>query len=212
MSLDDIAKATRSELIAAWHYPIPWEDIATAGGVISGNYTIANNTSQTLGPKKINGNLTVNGTIKLAGPIWVNGNVTFGVGSSLLVDASTGVNGAVMIADATGNTANAGTIYLANNMVIAGNGSPGSYPMVLSTNTGANALSMNNNATSIILYAAYGTVSINNNAVANQVTAFNLNMANNTTVNYVSGLQSQSFSNGPGGSWVVIPGSYVIVK
>ena len=183
-----------------------WEAIAESGGTIQGDYSISG--TQILGPKKINGNLTVNGTLYMTGPIWVVGNVTFANNSGLIVHASTGANGAVIIADSPGNETTRGIVTLSNNMTIAGNGNAGSYPMVLSTNSGSSAISMNNNATSVILYAPNGTVTVSNNAAANQITAKTLNLSNGVSINYVNGLQSQSFSNGPGGSWVYIPGSY----
>lgn len=187
-----------------------WEATAAAGGIINGNYTV--NGTQLLGPKQINGDLTVNGTLYLTGPLWVKGNITFANNSGLIVHSSTGTNGAVIIADSPGNEPTKGIVDMSNNMTIAGNGSSGSYPMVLSTNTGSLAITMSNNSTSVILYAPNGTILINNNATANQVTAKTLNLSNNTTVNYVNGLQSQSFSNGPGGSWTYVPGTYSIVK
>ncbi len=83
--------------------------------------------------------------------------------------------------------------------------------MVLSTNTGSSAIALNNNASGVILYAPNGTITVSNNAAANQITAKTLNLSNNTTINYVNGLQSVSFSNGPGGSWTFVPGTYAIV-
>lgn len=187
-----------------------WEDAAASGGLISGNYAV--NGTELLGPIAIDGDLSVNGTLYLTGPVWVKGNITFGVNSSLIVHSSTGNNGAVIIADRPGSESTKGIVTLSNNMTIAGNGSAGSYPMILSTNSGNQAIDMNNNSTSVILYAPNGTVTVSNNAVANQITAYQLHLNNNTTVNYVNGLQSQSFSNGPGGSWAFVPGTYVIVR
>lgn len=189
-----------------------WKEIAEAGGVISGNYTI--NNSQTLGPKKIDGDLTVGigGTISLSGPVWVKGNITFSNNSTLKVDASTGTSSAIILADYPGSESTKGTIYLSNNMTITGNGSANTYPMALSTNTGANAISLNNNASGVILYASQGTINVANNGAANQITAYKLVLNNNVVVNYINGLQNGSFSNGPGGSWAVIPGTYVITK
>lgn len=187
-----------------------WEAIAAAGGTIAGPYTLTG--TQLVGPKKIDGDMTVNGTLYLTGPVWVKGNVTFANNSGLIVHASTGTNGAIIIGDSPGNEATKGQMNLSNNMSISGNGNAGSYPMVLSTNSGTNAITLSNNATSVILYASQGTINVVNNAIANQITAYALNMSNNTTVNYVNGLQSQSFSNGPGGSWSFVPGTYSIVK
>jgi len=187
-----------------------WETIAIGGGVLAGPYIIEN--TQTLGPKKINGDLTVGngGVLILSGPVWVNGNVEFSNNAHLSVSPTTGNSGAIIIADATGNTAVKGTVSLSNNVEIGGNGNANSFPMVISTNTGSNAMFLENNADSIILYAPYGTVTVSNNAGANQITAKLLNLLNNATISYVSGLQNTSFSNGPGGSWTVVPGTYVI--
>lgn len=189
-----------------------WETAAAAGGVIQGPY--APSGTVTLGPKEINGDLSVTNGAKLilSGPVWVNGNVDFSNNAFLLVSPSTGTSGAMIIADATGNTAIKGTVNLSNNVTINGNGSPNSFPMIISTNTGAHAINMSNNASSIILYAPYGTIDVNNNANANQITANLLHMEENSTISYVSGLQNMSFSNGPGGSWGVMPGTYAITQ
>lgn len=191
---------------------IEWEDIALAGGTLAGPYSIPNNASQTLGPIKINGNLTVNGNLYVSGPIWVHGNVVFGVNSKLIVAGGTGNNGAVLIGDVPTASSTQGTIFLSNNMVVSGNGNPGSFPMVISTNTGANAITLNNNAAGIVLYAARGTLNISNNGGGSQLTAYRIILGNSSTINYVSGLQSASFSNGPGGSWQFVPGSYTVVR
>lgn len=189
-----------------------WEAIALAGGTIAGPY--APSGTVTLGPKKINGDLSIqNGaTLILTGPLWVNGNVLFSNNATLRVSSSAGSNGAVIIADAVGNTAVKGTVVLSNNVTISGNGSANSFPMIISTNTGTHAVDLSNNASSVILYAPYGSVDIENGASANQVTARKLELENNSSITYVNGLQNASFSNGPGGSWTVVPGSYAIVQ
>ena len=185
-----------------------WEVAAADGGVTTGPYTVSG--SQTLGPQEIDGNLTVGigSTLTLSGVVWVKGNVTFDNNSALTVSPTTGNEGAIIIADDPGSEATEGTVTLANNMSVSGNGSAGSYPMILSTNSGPTAIAVNNNSSSVILYASNGTVSVSNNGGANEITAYRLSLGNNATVTYISGLQSQSFSNGPGGSWAVIPHTY----
>lgn len=189
-----------------------WETIAAAGGTRSGDYSVSGTVS--LGPKKIDGNLTItnNAKIKMTGPIWVNGNVDIENNGTLTIDASLGNNGTMLIADATGYTATKGTVLISNNGILSGNGNAGSYPMIISTNTGSNAISLSNNGASVIFYAPYGWVSLNNNASGNQITAYGMSLGNNTTVDYVTGLQNQNFSEGPGGSWEVVAGSYVITQ
>ncbi len=187
-----------------------WESVATEGGVIPGPYTVSG--FKTLGPQEINGNLTVNGTLALSGIVWVNGNIIFENNAGLTVSSTTGNEGAILIADVHGGEATGGTVNLSNNVNVSGNGSPGSYPMILSTNSGSAAISINNNANGVILYASRGTVSVSNNAGANEVTAYRLSLSENATVTYLSGLQSSSFSNGPGGSWAIIPHTYSISR
>ncbi len=187
-----------------------WESIAAEGGIIAGPYTVSG--SKTLGPKEINGNLTVNGTLALSGIVWVNGNITFNNNSELTVSPTTGNEGAILIADVPGSEATEGIVSLSNNVSVSGNGSSGSYPMILSTNSGSTAISINNNANGVILYASNGTVSVSNNSGANEVTAYRLSLSENATVTYLSGLQSSSFSNGPGGSWAIVPHTYSISR
>ncbi|MFH1178531.1 MAG: hypothetical protein V1711_02300 [bacterium] len=187
-----------------------WETFAATGNVINGNYIL--NGTQTLGPTVINGNLTVNDTLKLSGIVWVKGNIVFANNSHLTISSVTGNDGAILIADVPGSESTKGTVILSNNMNISGNGSIGSYPMILSTNSGSAAISLSNNADSVILYASRGTISVSNNASANQITAHRVSLSNGATIDYVSGLQNQSFSNGPGGSWAVVPRTYSISR
>lgn len=207
-----VAPATPAPLPISDAQIADWEAIAVAGGTIAGPYTPSG--TITIGPKKIDGDLTITNSAKLilSGPLWVNGNVTFSNSAILTVSPSTGTSGAIIIADATGNTAAKGTINLSNNVTISGNGSANSFPMAISTKTGSNAIELSNNADSIVLYAPYGNVEVENGASANQVTAYKLELSNNSRINYVSGLQSTSFSNGPGGSWSVVPGTYAIIQ
>ncbi len=189
-----------------------WEATAAGGGVITGPYTVSG--TQTMGPKKIEGNLTVtNGAaLVLSGPVWVNGNVTISNNASLLVSPATGSSGAILIADKTGGAATGGGVVLSNNISASGNGTTGSFPMIISMNTGNMAISISNNAASVILYAPHGGVDVSNGASANEITAKSLALHNNSSVNYQSGLQSASFSNGPGGSWTVVRGTYAITR
>ena len=189
-----------------------WEAAALAGGVIAGPYSWSG--SRTLGPNKIDGDLTVtNGSsLILAGPVWVNGNISLSNNASLSVSPSIGASGTVLIADATNATTTRGRVSISNNVTVEGNGSAGSFPMMISTNTGNEAIEMSNNASSVILYAPYGGIEVSNGTTANQITARRLELQNNAVVTYLSGLQSASFSSGPGGSWAILPGTYAILQ
>lgn len=189
-----------------------WETAAASGGTI-GTYSLNNGATSTIGPIVIDGNLTINnGSILIIkGPIWVKGNVDLNNNSKILVDGSLGDNGTVLIADKPGSTTTTGKITLNNNAVGAGNGQPNSALLFISTYNGASdAIVINNNASSSVFFAPYGTINVNNNADMWELTGYRITLNNNATVNYQSGLQNATFSNGPGGSWIYQVGSYAV--
>ncbi len=188
-----------------------WENTAQSGSLISNNYTI--NGTAKLGPAKIDGDLTVNGTLYLTGPVWVNGNINLSENSIVRVDASLGNYGTVLMADYRSNPTVKGIVNSDNNVTIAGNGQAGSYPLILSTYSGGDAIvNLSNNVVGAIFYAASGGIDVRNNATANQLTGYSIHLKNNAAVNYASGLQNSLFSNGPGGSWVYKAGTFTITK
>ncbi len=180
-----------------------WKSVASSASTYTGNYTVSG--TQTFGPKKIVGNLTITNGAKLymTGPIWVTGNITVSNNGWLKVDTSLGATGTVAIAD--------GNIDVSNNGVASGNNFAGSYALMISTNTGGSAISLGNNSAGAIYYAANGTVQVSNNAGAYQVTGYAISLSNNSTITYQSGLASSTFSNGPGGSWAKVDGTYIII-
>ncbi len=190
-----------------------WKSAAENGGTYNGNYTLTNGQTATIGPLRINGNLTLdnNVTLYLTGPIWVNGNITISNNSIIRIDASLGSAGVAIVADSLTNPATAGLVNIGNNADIVGNNNPGSYPLVLSTSTSNSAITLSNNTAGAIYYAANGTVQVANNAGAYQLTGYGISLSNNSTITYQSGLANVTFSNGPGGSWAKVDGSYIIL-
>lgn len=188
-----------------------WKDVATSGGTNSGDYSVSG--TQTFGPRKIDGDLTVtNGaTLYVTGPIWVTGNIDVSNNGSVRVHSSLGNAGTVLLADSPTNPSTEGKFSVSNNGVLAGNNNPGSYMLAIATNTSTQAMNIANNASGAIYYAANGTVSVSNNAGGSQVTGYAINLSNNSTITYSIGLASADFSNGPGGAWAIVPGSYVIL-
>ncbi len=189
-----------------------WEQAAESGGVIAGPHTISG--TQNLGPIKIDGNLTLsNGsTLYLTGPVWVKGNIVMNNNTSVIVHSSLGNSGTVLLADNPSNPSSSGIVTVSNNTIIAGNGNPNSFPLVLTTSANqTGAMYINNNSAGAIYYASNGSIEVANNAGGNQMTGYKIRLSNNATVNYTQGLQDANFSNGPGGSWTFSPGSYVIL-
>jgi hypothetical protein len=176
-----------------------WEAWALEGGTYNGNYTLTNGASATLGPKKINGDLT--------GVIWVTGNINFSNNANIKLAPSFGANSGIIIADHPTNKTTYGKIYVSNNANMQGSGNPKSYIMALSTNTGSTtsnpAISVGNNSTAVVYYSTTGMIEISNNAHLRAVSGAGLYLANNAEVTYDSGLADSNFSGGPGGSWVL---------
>lgn len=190
-----------------------WKSVAESGGTHNGNYNLTNGQTATIGPLKISGNLTLdnNVTLYLTGPIWVDGDISVSNNSIIRIDQSLGANGVAIIADSTTSPSTKGLVYVGNNADIVGNNFAGSYPLVLSTNTGNTAISLSNNTAGAIYYASSGRVLVSNNAGAYQLTGYGIDLSNNSTITYQSGLASVTFSNGPGGSWAKVDGTYIIV-
>jgi len=177
-----------------------WKVDAAAGGTISGDATY-DGVSSTLGPKKITGNmtvtnnavLTINGTIHVVGDLELSNNVVISLSPGY------GANAGIIIAD--------GKVTISNNVIFNGSGTEGSYVLVLTTNPSLDvaspAMTLSNNSENSIFYASDGMISVSNNAVLKEVTAFKLYLQNNASVEYESGLADVNFSSGPGGSWVL---------
>ncbi|MEK7585107.1 MAG: pilus assembly PilX N-terminal domain-containing protein [Patescibacteria group bacterium] len=180
-----------------------WRDTATLGGVNNGNLTI--NTTSSFGPKEVSGNLTVelgnSEVLTVVGTIYVTGDLTFncGNGSQVVLDPAYEANSGVIVAD--------GKITVSNHCAFSGSGDSDSYLMLLSAKNDSDsdneAIEVDNNSTGVIYYAGHGWIDFNNNAAAREITAYGLDMANNSTVTYESGLGSLIFSSGPGGAFEI---------
>lgn len=191
-----------------------WEAVAEDGGTI-GSLLLEGDDTATLGPVKINGDLTLknSSTAWIAGPIWVTGNILLENNAVLASSVTLGDSGTVIIADDTLNQTEDGKITVQNNFRVEGNGNPGNNLMFISNHSGADAaISLLNSASSSIFYAPNGTIVMENNATPIQLTAHLIHLKNNATINYQTGLQSANFSSGPGGSWAYEAGTYVITK
>jgi type 1 fimbria pilin len=189
-----------------------WKDDAAAGGTVSGDYNVGW-AGATLGPKKITGNLLVNGggTLTVSGTLWVEGNITITSGGRVQLAPSYGTNSGAIVTD--------GRVSLSGGSNFAGSGQSGSYPFLISTSacpaasgcSGNNAISLSGGAGTVALVAQDGNVQIDGGSSLKQVTAKQITMTGGATLQYDSGLISENFSSGPGGSWEFVPGSYVIV-
>lgn len=197
-----------------------WKAAALAGGVHTSPCPYTISSSLTLGPKKIDCDLTITGgTLTLAGPVWVSGNITIKNTPTIAIQSSLGGQSVAFVADKESDRANSGKIILENSTVVQGTGEPGSYVLFLSQNNSAQsggsniAIDVKNSASGdMLIYAGHGRIALENNINLKEVTGWRIEAQNSAEIVYETGLGSALFSSGPGGSWAYTPGSYVIVK
>ncbi len=190
--------------------PIPegviedWRNDAASGGTcgpptcdLSGNLSVTDESTIILGPKKITGNMTIsNGTrLIITGTIWVVGTINLSNNCIVNLHSSYGSNSGIIMSD--------NNITVSNNCAFSGSGSPGSYVLVLSDRNAPteDVLEVSNNSVGVIYYASRGKIELENNATAKEATGYGIDLSNNATINYESGLQNINFSSGPSGGW-----------
>lgn len=194
---------------AAQDFPISdqqiadWKTQAAAGGTLTGSYTLTNQSQASLGPKKITGDLTIsNGsTLTITGPLWVQGTITLQNQSVIRLDPSYGNLSEALVAD--------GVISITNNGSFQGAGA-GSYILLITTSNSTSAFNLNNQTSTMIAFARNGTVVVSNNAGAKEVLGYRIQLQNQATITYESGLANLNFAGGPGGSWQLVRGTWRI--
>src|SRR3989344_5895554 len=184
---------------------------AEAGGVTAcSSYTISSQTV-TLGPGKINCDVTISGSsiVTLAGSVWVSGSITISNTSQIKLSPVLGPASAVMIADNEADRLGSGRIEIANSSQFIGDPDNGAYIVMISQNnssesggsTKAITISNNNPAGDVVLYASHGELEISNQAQMVEVTAHKILAQNSAQVIYEEGLASLLFSSGPSGGY-----------
>ncbi len=170
-----------------------WKQDAVAGGTQNG-ISLSEGTLL-VGPKKINGNLSLSNIAELtvSGTLWVTGNVSLQNSSKIQLSSSYGSGSGMIIVD--------GTVSTQNTASFSGSGATGSYMMMLTTSTSSLAMEIKNSAGTVILVAPYGTITFSNTAGAKEAIAKNIHMENSATLTYESGLANVNFTSGPSGGW-----------
>lgn len=183
-------------------------DAVDLGGII-----YASNLTQcvaTLGPGKIEASLDYsdinNCTVIIKTPIWITGDLRVKNDNIFRLDPSYGANSGVIIVDGQ-------IIFERNNNQFLGSGTAGSYLMLLSTfnsvsHPGLLAIDIKNGGNTGVLYASLGAVNIENGNSFKEITAWKLELKNNITISYETGLANTFFTSGPGGSFSLMKGTY----
>lgn len=181
-----------------------WKDQATAGGATT-TISMGGADTKTIGPVKINGNLSVGSgaILDIEGTVYVTGTVSVSGGGKIRVNPSLGATSAVIIAD--------GKVSASGGGVFQGSGATGSYILLVTTSTcptgagcsGDNAIEVSGGTGAVVLNAQSGTIEFSGGAQARQATANKIIMGGGTTVTYEAGLVNPNFTSGPSGSWVI---------
>lgn len=158
-----------------------------------GNYTI-NNGAETLGPKKIDGNFTMNSNsdLTLTGPLHVTGDFELNSNTEIFLDEAFEDSGTVIIVD--------GIIRFNSNARIR-DGSGDGYLLFVSTSTEYVGIELNSNSEGGVYYTDGSRIQMNSNAEVHAVIGRGLILNSNAEIDYEEGLASVEFSGGPGGSW-----------
>ncbi len=184
-----------------------WKNVALAGGVSQGDYVLDIGQSGSLGPKKIEGNLTLanSATLSVTGSLWVTGNINISNGASVILDPGYGSSSGIIVND--------GTVTVSNGATFQGTGQ-GSYILMLTTRDAKDetSITVQNNSVGVIYYAGKSRISFSNNASAKEATAWGIHLDNNAVVTYETGLSNTYFSSGPGAGWKVKRGTWLDVS
>lgn len=174
-----------------------WKDEAISGGTTT-DYTLVEGQQDYLGPKKIEGDMTLQDQAQLfmTGTIWVTGKITIQNSAQLKLDeVSYGSLSGVIISD--------GEVILQDAGKAIGTGQSGSYLLLISTASDDSAIIIQNNFEADILFTQNGWITIQDTVAVRELSGYGIHLKNNAEVIYEIGLEDASFSTGPGGSWEV---------
>jgi len=159
-----------------------WKSEALAGGTLSSQSV--GWSGATLGPKKINGTLSVSngGTFNVSGTLWVTGNVTIDGGAD--VRSADSAQSFAIISD--------GIISVSGGAEIQGQ--TGSHILLVSTRAGNPAISLSGGASNTAVAAPYGTVNINGGTNIKAIYANHIDISGGAEVHYESGMSSLNLS------------------
>ncbi len=180
-----------------------WKNTAALSDPISGFSTCP---TQILS-KKIVGNVDLDGcNITVKSPIWITGNLTLKNNNIFTLSSEYGSTSGVIIVD--------GSFEMKNGNHFNGTGTGSSLLMVLSNydsrTNGLPAINIKNNGNSGVFYAANGIISPGNGNSFKELTAWKIDLVENSIINYETGLSSTLFSAGPSGTYSIEKGTYQV--
>lgn len=182
-----------------------WKTQAQTGGVSTGDIS---NCVTTLGPKKIEGNVTLNSgcRVTIKSPVWITGTLTLNSNNNLTLDSSYQETSGVIVVDKK--------VILNSNNHLNGTGVGSSLLMVLTTfdsrTNGEDAVAVNSNGNTGVYYASTGIIAPGTGNSFKELTAWKIRLINNSTIDYETGLSSSLFTSGPSGTYSLVKGTYQV--
>ncbi|MEX2145292.1 MAG: hypothetical protein WD712_02900 [Candidatus Spechtbacterales bacterium] len=166
---------------------------------IVGNLEISGK-GNTLGPRRIEGNLTIKsgGDVTITGPVHITGNFVMNSNSDVYLDESFESDGTVVWAE--------GTIFFDSSTKLHGtNANPKGYLLFASTAPGTSAIELSSNATQeVTMYAVNGDVVINSKGDLTALIGNGIILRSNAEINFDLGLITYTFTTGGQGSYGII--------
>lgn len=176
-----------------------WKKDAACGTctVMSGNYTV--NGSQSIGPAKINGNLDFakDAVLTITGTIWVTGTIDISKDATIQLDTGYGALSGILISD--------DTVNVKKDSTFKGSGTVGSYILLMTTKNApaSNVMDVDKSTSAVIFYAGKGRIHLAKDSGAKEVTGYGIDIDQDSTITYDSGLANAQFSSGPSGGYEI---------
>ena len=189
-----------------------WKAEALAGGTHTSPCPYSVSGAVSIGPKKINCDLNLDGSdvVTLNGNVWVSGNINFSNSAILKINPSLGDKTVVLVADKETNRSSSGQINLSNSSQFFGTGSAKSYVLLISQNNSAEtgggntAINVANSANGkVLLYAPHGTINLSNSISVKEASAYKIQLNNSASVLYETGIANLLFTSGPSGGYSI---------
>lgn len=164
------------------------------------------------GPGKYTGNLTLqnNCNIKIKTPVWITGNFSMGNSNTIKLDDSYGSNSGIIVIGGRANISG-------NTNQFLGTGIGNSILVLLTTYdsrvNGEEAIKIGNGSNTGVFYADKGIIEPGNNNNFKEITAWEIEITNDSVIDYETGLASILFSSCstcPGGTYSLVKGTYQV--
>ncbi|MCL4366047.1 hypothetical protein M1437_02365 [Patescibacteria group bacterium] len=161
------------------------------------------------GPGKYAGNLDLqnNCNIIIQTPIWITGSLSMGNSNTFTLDSSYGTGSGIIVIEGQAK-------LNGNTNKFLGTGIGNSILVLLTTfdsrTNNLDAVKIGNGSNTGVFYADKGIIEPGNNNNFKEITAWKIEITNDSLIDYQTGLASILFSSGPGGTYSLTKGTYQV--